>query len=523
MPSAHASCYDAANIMSNPSESLKTDVLIVGAGPAGLACAIQLARQGGGSRQILVLEKSSRAGGHLLSGAVMRPDALQRLLTPAEYASLPLGPIVAGESYHALTPSHSFRLPFVPPNMRAAGLPMVSVSNLGKALANIASALGVEILTGQTADALVWDGERVAGVRCENNQILAATTVLAEGPAGILARECLHRRPEWRGANLQAHAIGLKELVEIPPRPAAVGTIAHTFGFPLGLGVYGGGFIYHPDETHVALGLAVALDYEDPATHPHELFRKWKRHPLVQSRIADGKAVAYGARLIPEGGWHSLVRFDSPEVFVIGDSAGFVDAMELKGLHLAVESGMATANAIVRGGPIRFEDVPSLDSLRRTANYRAAFRAGLPIGMAAAGLAWLANGRLPAGRIPQRDERACLRPANPSAPYPVAPENGPLDLGLDSDLFLANLRVREGATHIRIANPATCATCAALYDSPCLRFCPANVYARPSDAPAIHVRAENCLQCRCCTLKCPFDNIQWETPRHGVGPDYRNL
>ncbi len=509
--------------MQTDSAHLHADVLIVGGGPAGLACAIHLARQAARPRQILVLEKSAHPGGHLLSGAVLRPEPLKALLTPEEFAALPLGPIVTRDSFHALTPSHSVRLPFVPPKMRMTGLPLVSVAALGRALAAIASDLGVEILYGQTADALEWDGDRVAGVRCENERIRAAATVLAEGPAGLLSRELFARRPDMRGRHLQTHGIGLKEIIEIPANPAAVGTVVHTFGHPLGLSVYGGGFLYPFDATHVAIGLALALDYTDPAVHPHELFRQWKRHPLVQERIAGGRAVEYGARLVPEGGWHSLARMDASGAFVIGDSAGLVDTMELKGLHLAIESGMAAANAIANGTPLRPDDLPSIDGLRRTANYRAAFRAGLPVGMAAAGLAWLSRGRLPWGRIPQRNERTCLRPVGRATPPPGAPDHGPLDLGMDSDLFLAHLRIREGSEHIEIRDAAKCRACFAAHAAPCIRFCPANVYAADETGPAILVRAENCVQCRCCTLKCPFDNILWETPRHGVGPDYREL
>jgi electron-transferring-flavoprotein dehydrogenase len=509
--------------MNSTPAQLKTDVLIVGAGPAGLACAIRLARESAGTRHILVLEKSAHAGGHLLSGAVLRPEPLKSLLAPGEFAALPLGPVVARDSFHALTPRHAFRLPFVPPKMRMKGLPMVSAAALGRALAQIAASLGVEILTGQTADALVWEGDRVAGVQCENEHILAPFTVLAEGPAGLLSRELFNRHPELRGENLQTYGIGLKEIVEIPPHPEMTGAVAHTFGFPLGLEVYGGGFIYHSDATHVALGLALALDYADPAVYPHDLFRRWKRHPFVQAHIAGGRAVEYGARLVPEGGWHSRTRLAAPGAFVIGDSAGLVDTMELKGLHLAVASGMAAADAILRGGPLQEEDIPALAGLRRTPNYRAAFRAGLPVGMAAAGLAWLTGGRVPWGRMAQRDDRRSLRPLRPPAPPLEAGDNGPLDLGLDSDLFLAHLRIREGSEHIEIRDPGLCLECFRTYGAPCTRFCPANVYEANGTQRAIRIRAENCVQCRCCTLKCPFDNILWETPLHGVGPDYAQM
>ena len=505
---------------SDPSH-LTVDVAIVGAGPAGLACAIRLARESAGARSILVLEKSANLGGHLLSGAVMRTRVLEDLLAPGELETLALDVVVGRESFHALLPRGAVRVPFVPPKMRMKGLALVSAAALGRALGRIAADLGVEILTGQTADALIWDGDRVAGVESAGERIHAATVVLAEGPAGLLSREVYRRHPRLLGPHLQTYALGLKEIVEVPPAPERVGTVAHTFGYPLGLDPYGGGFIYHVAPDRVALGLAVAIDYRDPATYPHELFRRWKRHPFVQERIAGGRAVEYGARLVPEGGWHSLPRLDAPGAIVVGDAAGLVDTMELKGLHLAIESGMAAADAIRRGGPVRMEDVPSLEGLRRTANYRAAFRAGLPVGMAAAGLAWISGGRIPWGRIPPRDDRASLRPLRGSAAFRGEPDRGPLDLGLDSDLFLANIRHREGSEHIEIKDPAKCRECFRLYGAPCTRFCPAGVYEADEAAVAIRVRPENCVQCRCCTLKCPFDDILWETPQHGVGPDYR--
>jgi electron-transferring-flavoprotein dehydrogenase len=501
---------------------LKTEVLVVGAGPAGLACAIRLARAGR-AKSILVLEKSARPGGHLLSGAVLRPEPLERLLTPAELAAVPLGPLVVRDSFHALFPRASLRLPFVPPKMRMKGLPLVSAAALGRALCAIATDLGVEILHGQTADALLWNGDRVAGVRSQGDSILADATVLAEGPVALLARELYARQPRLRGPNPQTYGLGFKELFEVPAVPGSAGTVVHTFGHPLGLSTYGGGFIYRVDDAHLALGLAIALDYADPSLHLHDLFRQWKRHPFVQAHLAGGKPIEYGARLVPEGGWHSRCAMHAPGAYVVGDAAGLVDAMELKGLHLAIESGIAAADAILRGDAPRAEDVPSLDGLRRTPNYRAAFRAGLPLGMAAAGLAWLTGGRLPGGRLPQRGDRNSLRPARGAPPASGAPDRSPLDLGMDSDLFLAHLRHRQGAEHIEIKSPPLCRDCFKTYAAPCLRFCPAAVYAQASPDPAILVRPENCLQCGCCTLKCPFDNILWDTPRHGVGPDYRQL
>jgi flavin-dependent dehydrogenase len=480
------------------SSQLKTDVLIVGGGPAGLACAIHLARQARPPRHILVLEKSAHPGGHLLSGAVLRPESLQALLTPEEFAALPLGPVVTRDSFHALTPARAVRLPFVPPKMRMRGLPLVSAAALGRALSPIAAGLGAEILHGQTADALVWDGERVAGVRCESDRILAPTTVLAEGPAGLLARELFARRPEMPGRHLQTHGIGLKEIIEVPADPAAAGTVVHTFGYPLGLSIYGGGFIYRFDATHVALGLALALDYTDPAVHPHELFRQWKRHPLVQAQIAGGQAVEYGARLVPEGGWHSRTRMEAPGAFVIGDSAGLVDTMELKGLHLAVESGMAVADAIARGGPLSRKTSPRWRACaapqlprrlpRRPARRHGRRRAGLADRAdASPGAASPARRtRLPASatwrrRRPQRPRQRTARSRHGFRPLPRPPAHP-----------------RRLRTH-RDQGCGVCRECFATYAAPCTPLLPRGRLCRRRAEPAILVRAENCVQCRCCT------------------------
>ena len=517
-------------------DRLETDVLIVGGGFAGLACAIRLARASEGKLSVMLLEKASRIGGHLLSGAVLRPRALDRLLTPEERGALPLGPVVVADHFHALLPGFSLRLPFVPPKMRMKGLPMLDVGAVARALAEIAAGLGVEIITSQTADALLWDGDRVAGVASDGDEIGAGCTVLAEGPAGLLAAELLKRNPALRGPNLQTYAVGVKEVLEVPADPDKTGRVLHTFGWPLPWSLYGGGFLYRTAPDRIALGLAVALDSTDPGFDPHELFRRWKTHPLIRRETAGGKPVAYGARLIPEGGWFSRTAPAAPGVRIVGDAAGLVDAMELKGLHLAIESGIDAADGILRdrGLPVPADalppgdGIPSLDGLRRTKNYRAAFRGGLPVGMGMAGLAWITRGLLPPGRIAQRDERHCLRPAKAAPPAP-RPESGPLDLGIDSDLYLANLSYRDGTpSHISIPDPSPCRDCIARYGAPCTRFCPAAVYERapdgaPADAPPIRIRHENCLQCRTCTLKCPSDAIRWTTPVHGNGPDFRGL
>lgn len=525
------------------SDRMRMDVVVVGGGVAGLSCALRLAKRGGGKLSVLVMEKAAQAGGHLLSGAVMRTDGLRRLLGDADVANLPWCETVKGEAFHALLPKGSLRLPFVPPKMRMTGLPMVEISALGATLAEQAATVGVEVVTAQTVDELIWEGDAVVGVRSEGEEIGAAQVVLAEGPAGLLTADVMARHPEVRGANGQSYALGIKELVEIPPDEARAGQVVHTFGWPVPIGLYGGGFVYHLDATHVALGLALALDSHDAGLNVHDLFRRWKRHALVQSHVAGGKVTGYGARLIPEGGWYSLLHGDRVKgLRIIGDAAGWVDTMELKGLHLAVESGMAAADAILRelGGAdgaatasAEEEQIPSQEGLRRTKNYRAAFRGGMPVGVGMAGLAWMTRGVLPPGRWPQREERHAPHPmpekrrrALESAEAAGAADAGPLDLGLDSDLFCARLKYREGEPgHIELSDASACRQCLARYGAPCTRFCPAGVYARAPEGAAtpILVHHENCLQCRTCTLKCPMDVLRWKTPVHGNGPDYRGM
>ena len=510
-------------------DRMETDVLIVGGGFAGLACAIRLARASAGALSVILLEKASRIGAHLLSGAVLRPAPLRRLLTPGEYDAFPFGPAVSSDHFCALFPGFSLRLPFVPPKMRMKGLPLLVTGDAAQALASIATSLGVEIVTAQPADSLLWEDGRVAGVRTGPDEIAATCTVLAEGPAGPLAADLLRKLPSLHAPNAQTYAVGVKELLEVPADPSKTGRVLHTFGWPLPWSLYGGGFLYRTAPDRIALGLAVALDSPDPRFDPHDLFRRWKRHPLIRRETAGGKPIAYGARLVPEGGFHSLPARSAPGVKLVGDDAGLVDAMELKGLHLALESGIAAADEILREKNLPVPDdgpeLPSLEGLRRTKNYRASFRGGLPVGMAMAGLAWITRGLLPPGRIPQRDERHSARPLPPDAKPlpPPATENAPLDLSIDSDLYLSNLTYRDGApSHIRIPDPAPCRDCITRYGAPCTRFCPASVYERLPD-DTIRIRHENCLQCRTCTLKCPFDAIRWTPPPHGSGPDFRGL
>lgn len=499
-------------------DKMEFDVIVVGAGIAGLSCAIRLAKLNK-DKKILVLEKAERIGGHLLSGAIVRVESLGTLLTQEELSLIQFGPLVSSDSFHMLTSERSFKVPFVPPKMRATYLPLISISKLGSALGEIAMNLGVEVITSQTADSLVFEKDKVIGVKSVDDILYAPVTVLAEGAAGLLTKDLLKKFPHLNGKNCQTYGLGIKEVFEVPNGRFKAGMVLHTFGYPLNMFEYGGGFIYHIDETHVLMGMAIALDYSNPSINVHELFRQWKRHPLVHPHIEGGRPIEYGAKLVPEGGYYSVVTPNSEGVIIVGDSAGFVDVMELKGIHLAVESGIEAADSIVEGRRFDIKNIRSFGGLKSTKNYRASFKFGLFFGMMFAGLSWISKGILPFGRIRLKGDRGSLRPLGAEMTVDRAPELNVGDMEVESDLFLANLRIRDGIEHISIKSQQKCERCFEIYGAPCLRFCPATVYV-DSGLKSIKLRPENCVQCRCCTIKCPYDNILWITPRYGIGPDY---
>lgn len=510
------------------------DVVVVGGGTAGLATAIAAKRSAPGLR-VMVLEKAADVGRHLLSGAIVEPAAFQRLLTPEEFAALPLGIQVKKSEFRFLTAGvGAWRLPFVLPSMRDEGLWLADLPTLASALAGIAEKLGIDVLTGTAVEELIYDGELVAGVRCGGDSLTARHVVLAEGPGGPLTAELARRCPGLRPAH-PCHALAIREMWQVPAASGRAGDVAHTFGAPLKGRRYGGGFVYRPAEDRVVIGFAVALDSGMPEG-AFELFEAWKRHPFVARALAGGTAIGYGARLIPEAGWPGIPpALQAGNVTLAGDAAGLVDPLALKGVHLGVVAGrlagerIAAASqktsdeswAIIPAPPLQRDDLPFAPALQRIRNHRAGFAWGLLPGMMGAGLSFVSHGLLPPGQ--------CAPPSDlPSAPEGQSAADRlslPTHLPpLETALAQARLTAaRPGEPpHVGVIDPEKCAGC----PHPCWHFCPAGTYApsesarSPADAPPL-VHAENCLHCHTCLLRCPRVNIRWQPPPAGIGPDFR--
>ena len=522
--------------------AIETDVLVVGAGPAGLAAAIALKR-GGFAGRVVVVDKGRSPGSHVLSGAVMDPSGFAELLGEDEVTKLPVEAHVGAESFRfMLGPSASVRIPWVPPMMQAKGFPVGSLTKVVQHLAKIALSLGAEVYCGYAISELIVEGGRVVGAKTgakglsasgplgnylPPEEIRAKTTVLAEGGAGILT-DRLIADMGLAGRRPQSYALGIKELVELPkPVEGSAGTIMHTFGYPVDMGTYGGGFVYHTSDSQVMVGYALGLDYRDPSIDAHELFRRFKATKAVQRHIAGGRPVAYGAKVIPEGGFYAMPKPFAPGALIVGDGAGLLDGLRIKGIHIAIQSGIAAAKAIASGDA----DVGAkyLELLKRTKGYRevrrvrnvhGGFTYGAPFGVAMAGFAWATFGAFPFWMFGRRhtDAQATreLRKAV-KAKAPALP--GPDRL---TDVFLSGtIHAESQPCHIRLRDTAKCGECERRFGSPCTRFCPAEVYR--IDDGALRIDFSNCLHCKTCRIKCPMENVEWTFPQGGDGPRYTRM
>ena len=528
---------------------IETDVLVVGAGPAGLAAAIALKRgerksgRCGAPLRVLVLDKGRNIGSHVLSGAIIDPSGFRGLLTEEEIARLPVETTVTKESFRTLLCRRwSVKVPWVPPMMSSKGYPVGSLAKIVRYLADIAAKEGVDIHTGYAVTELVEENGRVVGARTgakgldrnggkKSNylapeEIRAGTVILAEGGCGILTEKLIEAR-KLQGVRKQTYALGIKELVEVPAGTQQAGEVMHTFGWPSDFDTYGGGFVYHVSETLVAVGYAYALDYSRAEAEPFELFRRFKSSAAVQKHIAGGKTVAYGAKVIPEGGYYSVPKPAAPGVLIVGDGAGLLDSLRIKGVHIAVQSGIAAAESILSGADYEtlLKRTSGWKEMKRVRNVRAGFCYGLPFGVAAAALAWLTRGLLPFFRVPGLEAgdgksleplecavggRCAKMPASPSMPDRL------------TDVFMSGTRHEEDQPcHIRLADPARCAACAEKYGAPCERFCPAEVYR--VQGGKVELDFSNCIHCKTCKIKCPEGNVEWTFPQGGDGPGYTRM
>ncbi|WP_114375863.1 electron transfer flavoprotein-ubiquinone oxidoreductase [Elioraea thermophila] len=536
-------------------ERMEFDVVIVGAGPAGLACAIRLkqaAAQAGREVSVCVLEKGAEVGAHILSGAVIETRALDELLPDWRALGAPITTAARKDRFLFLTESRAIPLP-TPPQMHNEGNWIVSLGQVCRWLANQAEALGVEIYAGFAAAEVLYEGDRVVGVATGDMglardgtrkpsyqpgiELRATYTLFAEGCRGHLTKTLEARYGLREGRSPQTYAIGLKELWEVPKDKHEPGLVLHTIGWPLDRHTYGGSFLYHFGDNLMAYGFVIGLDYRNPWLSPYDELQRFKLHPKIRPYFEGGRRIGYGARALNEGGLQAIPRLVFPGGAIIGCAAGFLNVPKIKGTHTAMKSGMlaaeAVAEALAGSRPDVLEAYPSAlekswvwDELRRARNIRPAFaRFGLWGGLVYAGLdTYLLRGRAP-WTFSHHADHETLEEAARAAPIDYPKPDGTLTFGKLDSVALANVAHEDDQpVHLRLADPDLAISHNwARYRSPETRYCPAGVYeivGAEEGKPRLVINAGNCVHCKTCDIKDPRQNITWVAPEGGGGPAY---
>jgi electron-transferring-flavoprotein dehydrogenase len=546
-------------------DQLEVDVLFVGAGPASLAGAIrlgQLAQQAGRALEILVIEKAAEVGNHGISGAVMDPRAIEELL-PAWRESAPVESPVTSDELWFLTTRGKVKAPFTPPPLRNAGKYVTSLQKLCVWLGERAEEAGAQVFPAFPGQELLWDGERVIGVRTgdkgldHNGQpkpnyepgadILAKVVVLGEGPRGTLAKQAEARLGLTQGREPQVYAAGVKELWQLPDDRFKAGSVIHTLGYPLPPETFGGGFIYGMAANVLDIGMVTGLDYKNPTTDPHNELQRMKEHPAVARMLDGARLIRYGAKAIPEGGLFAMPRPYADGLLIVGDSAGLLNGMRLKGIHLGMKSGMLAAETLwealqadafdretLASYERRFKESWAYAELRTARNFHQGFHNGLLPGLINAGLATFTGGagfgfinKLHGEPGYARMKKMGWQPKE----TPRAKIDNVLTFDKLTDVYNSGTMHEENQpSHLIVSDTNICRDrCTVEYGNPCRSFCPAAVYEplfEKSDGKfegRLQINFTNCVHCKTCDIADPYQIITWVPPQGGEGPVYTGM
>ena len=523
------------------------DVVVVGAGPAGLACAIRL-KQIRPELSVCVIEKASTIGAHILSGAVIEPQPLDELLPEWRKSPPPICVPAGKDEFYWLSKTSARKLP-TPPQMHNQGNFIVSLSALCAWLAPHAEAAGVELYPGfAAADVLMSAEGQVAGVRIgdmgigkngepkdtftEGVDIEAKVTVLAEGARGHLTKRMVKRFELDKHCDPQSYSIGIKELWQLAPGKGEPGKIVHTIGWPVDNATYGGSFCYHLDQDRLAIGYVVGLDYQDTQLQPYECFQQLKHHPIFKPLLEGGSIISAGARALVAGGYQSMPKAEMPGAMLIGDALGTLNVPKIKGTHQAMRGGMLAAEHLARqltaqGWDHAIRSSVVVAELRKVRNIKPGFHRGLYFGLLNAGWETVTGGRSPwtlKNHVDYAQTRKISDYESPRRDF-VTRSLAPRDR-LAGVYFASTHHDEDQPVHLQVADTQICITkCAVEYQNPCTRFCPAGVYEIVSDESGnrLQINAANCVHCKACDIKDPYQIINWVTPEGGAGPNYQNL
>jgi electron-transferring-flavoprotein dehydrogenase len=551
----------------NNDDTVFTDVLIIGGGPSGLAASIHLAdllKEKELSHRILLIEKGSSVGSHILSGAVIKTEVFRELLPDVDFSEIPFNAKVTKDTTVLLSEKGSFRLPFHVPYMSNKGNYTASMSQVCRYLAKKAEEKGVEIYSGFSVSEILYKDGKVIGAKTidtgvdhNGNQLAnfqpgtrveAKLTIFAEGTRGSLAKQLIQKYQLDKERNCQVYSLGVKELWIVPEGNIKPGEVYHTMGYPLNLHEFGGGFVYGLNDNKVAVGLVVGLDYPDPTFDVHDAFQVWKTNPFISKILKGGKLLEYGAKTLPEGGWFSIPKLYTNNVLIVGDSAGLLTMPALKGVHLAITSGMLAAEtaalALSRNDfsenllsqyESSMKDSVIYRDMYHVRNFRQAFSKGMILGALHFGTQLITGGAGFFGKLKSHpDSEATKTLSGFKDKFFKERFKGKLEtdkvLTFDkvTDVFYSGVNHDDKQVpHVRINNPDSFKEInIKLYGAMEQYFCSSEVYELHTDKSGhqeLRIHFENCMHCKTCDIKSPGDGITWYVPNGGNGPDFQNM